>query len=237
MIPESYKNLTQIAITFNVHLPNWIDRPVGKNAIAQFKLQHPDIAEPIITVRGRGKAQGTYAHPELAAIFAAWCNPQFTAHVVAENTALKAAMAKLIGANKGNCYQLAGEGTNTTKPNADGLDTRFEYILQRGLTPERLAQLKPVPFKEGVIKVGSKMIYPYCCQGIHAKAISLEFDLKYVPADQYRIARCPIGSLISAKEGLKENKSDRVIKTPFGKMTVKDFGLFMVDYGYALFWW
>ncbi|WP_309729327.1 KilA-N domain-containing protein, partial [Chamaesiphon sp. OTE_75_metabat_556] len=39
--------------------------------------------------KGRSVDRGTWAHPELAAIFAAWCNPQFTAEVVEQNVQLK----------------------------------------------------------------------------------------------------------------------------------------------------
>jgi hypothetical protein len=88
-IPTDYQNLSQIAKAAKKRLGSWVNQPVGKTAIAQFKLDHPEITEPIIVVQGRGKAQGTYAHPLLAAIFAAWCDPKFTKHVVAENALLR----------------------------------------------------------------------------------------------------------------------------------------------------
>lgn len=40
-------------------------------------------------VAKKGKGGGTWGHPELAAIFAAWCNPGFTAEVVEQNIRLK----------------------------------------------------------------------------------------------------------------------------------------------------
>lgn len=96
-IPNKYQNLSQIAKASGKALRSWVSQPVGKNAIAQFKLDHPEIEQPIITIRGRGKAQGTYAHPSLAAIFAAWCNPQFTAAVVDENIKIRQQNAVLAG--------------------------------------------------------------------------------------------------------------------------------------------
>ena len=60
---------------------------MGKKAIADFKLKYPEIDNPIVTKQGKGG--GTWAHPELAAIFAAWCNPGFTAKVVEQNIQLK----------------------------------------------------------------------------------------------------------------------------------------------------
>ena len=89
IIPENYKNLAQIALLAGKELRSWINRKTGKDAIAKFKQSHPEIEHPIIVVRGRGKGQGTYAHPELAAIFAAWCDPMFTGYVVEQNTQLR----------------------------------------------------------------------------------------------------------------------------------------------------
>lgn len=74
-VPDNYKNLREIASASQKSLSNWVDKPSGKNAIAAFAKSHPEIENPIITKRGKGG--GTYAHPELAAIFAAWCDPQF----------------------------------------------------------------------------------------------------------------------------------------------------------------
>jgi hypothetical protein len=74
-VPDNYKNLREIASASQKSLSNWADKPSGKNAIAAFAKSHPEIENPIITKRGKGG--GTYAHPELAAIFAAWCDPQF----------------------------------------------------------------------------------------------------------------------------------------------------------------
>jgi hypothetical protein len=88
-IPENYKNLSEIARSTGKELRSWINRKTGKDAIVKFKASHPDIENPVITIRGRGKEQGTWAHPELAAIFAAWCNPGFTAEVVEQNVQLK----------------------------------------------------------------------------------------------------------------------------------------------------
>ena len=88
-IPENYKNLSEIARSTGKELRSWINRKTGKDAIVTFKASHPDIESPVITIRGRGKEQGTWAHPELAAIFAAWCDPRFTAEVVEQNTQLK----------------------------------------------------------------------------------------------------------------------------------------------------
>jgi|GEM_PF-3516928 len=88
-IPENYKNLSEIARSTGKELRSWINRKTGKDAIVKFNESHPDIENPVITIRGRGKEQGTWAHPELAAIFAAWCNPRFTAEVVAQNVQLK----------------------------------------------------------------------------------------------------------------------------------------------------
>jgi KilA-N domain len=88
-IPLNYKNLTNIAKVSQVQLNNWIGRSVGKRAVLEFRQSHPGILHPIIVVKGRSVDRGTWAHPELAAIFAAWCNPQFTAEVVEQNVQLK----------------------------------------------------------------------------------------------------------------------------------------------------
>ena len=86
-IPNEYKNLSAIAKASGTRLNNWVDRSVGKKAIVDFKLKYPEIDEPLMTKKGRGG--GTWGHPELAAIFAAWCNADFTAEVVAQNIRLK----------------------------------------------------------------------------------------------------------------------------------------------------
>jgi KilA-N domain len=86
-IPSNYKNLSAIAKASGTRLNNWVNRTVGKDAIAEFKLKHPEIEYPLITKKGKGG--GTWAHLELAAIFAAWCDPQFTAEVVKQNELLK----------------------------------------------------------------------------------------------------------------------------------------------------
>jgi KilA-N domain len=88
-IPENYKNLSEIARSTGKELRSWINRKTGKDAIVKFNASHPDIENPVITIRGRGKEQGTWAHPELAAIFAAWCDPLFTAMVTEQNVQLK----------------------------------------------------------------------------------------------------------------------------------------------------
>jgi hypothetical protein len=86
-IPTEYKNLSTIAKASGTRLNNWINRSVGKRAIIDFKLKYPEIEHPLVTKQGKGG--GTWGHPELAAIFAAWCNPQFTAEVVEQNIQLK----------------------------------------------------------------------------------------------------------------------------------------------------
>jgi KilA-N domain len=79
-IPTEYKNLSVIAKASGTRLNNWVNRSVGKKAIADFKLKYPEIEYPLVTKKGRGG--GTWGHPELAAIFAAWCDPRFTAAVM-----------------------------------------------------------------------------------------------------------------------------------------------------------
>ncbi len=86
-IPNEYKNLSAIAKASGKRLGNWVNYPVGRKAIADFKLKYPEIDEPLVTKKGRGG--GTWGHPELAAIFAAWCNPSFTAEVVEQNVQLR----------------------------------------------------------------------------------------------------------------------------------------------------
>ena len=86
-IPPEYKNLSTIAKASGKRLDNWVNYPVGKNAIAEFQLKHPEIEYPLITKRGKGG--GTWGHPELAAMFAAWCDPRFTAEVVEQNAELR----------------------------------------------------------------------------------------------------------------------------------------------------
>jgi hypothetical protein len=86
-IPNEYKNLSEIAKASGTRLDNWIDRSVGKKAIADFKLKYPEIDRPLVVKKGKGG--GTWGHPELAAIFAAWCNPSFTAEVIQQNAELK----------------------------------------------------------------------------------------------------------------------------------------------------
>ncbi len=85
--PTEYKNLSAIAEASGTRLNNWVNRAVGKKAIADFKLKYPEIEQPLVTKKGKGG--GTWGHPELAAIFAAWCNPQFAAEVVEQNVQLK----------------------------------------------------------------------------------------------------------------------------------------------------
>ena len=82
-IPNEYKNFSAIAKTSGKRLGNWVNYPVGKKAMANFKLKYPEIEQPLIAKKGKGG--GTWGHPELAAIFAAWCNPMFTAQVVEQN--------------------------------------------------------------------------------------------------------------------------------------------------------
>jgi KilA-N domain len=86
-IPNEYRNLSVIAKASEKRLNDWVNRSVGKKAIAEFKLKYPEIDEPLVIKKGRGG--GTWGHPELAAVFAAWCNPWFTANVVEQNIQLK----------------------------------------------------------------------------------------------------------------------------------------------------
>jgi KilA-N domain len=86
-IPNEYRNLSVIAKASEKRLNNWVNRSEGKKAIAEFKLKYPEIDCPLVTKKGRGG--GTWGHPELAAVFAAWCNPWFTAKVVEQNIQLK----------------------------------------------------------------------------------------------------------------------------------------------------
>ena len=86
-IPNEYKNLSAIAKASGTRLNNWVNRSVGKKAIVDFKLKYPEIDHPLVTKKGKGG--GTWGHPELAAMFAAWCNPRFTAEVVEQNVQLK----------------------------------------------------------------------------------------------------------------------------------------------------
>lgn len=76
-VPKHYKSLTEIARHYNKQLGHWRNYPVSKNAIQIFKERNPDIKDPIIVNRGKGKNLGTWAHPELAAAFTAWCDPSF----------------------------------------------------------------------------------------------------------------------------------------------------------------
>ena len=87
IIPSNYINISEIAKQSGKVLKTWANYPVGQKKISEFKATHPEIEDPIVTKRGKGG--GTYAHPELAAIFAAWCNPNFTAEVVKQNAQLK----------------------------------------------------------------------------------------------------------------------------------------------------
>jgi hypothetical protein len=86
-IPAEYKNLSTIAKASGKRLNKWVNGSGGKKAIADFKLKYPEIDQPLVTKKGKGG--GTWGHPELAAIFAAWCNPRFTAEVVEQNVQLK----------------------------------------------------------------------------------------------------------------------------------------------------
>jgi KilA-N domain len=86
-IPNEYKSLSEIAKASGKRLNDWVNRSVGKRAIADFNLKYPKIENPLITKRGKGG--GTWGHPELAAIFAAWCNPGFTAEIIEQNALLK----------------------------------------------------------------------------------------------------------------------------------------------------
>jgi KilA-N domain len=92
-IPNEYKNLSTIAKASGKRLNNWVNYPVGKKVIADFKLKYPEIEQPLVTKQGKGG--GTWAHPELAAIFAAWCNPMFTAQVIEQNAQVMQQNAEL----------------------------------------------------------------------------------------------------------------------------------------------
>jgi hypothetical protein len=61
-------------------------------------------------------------------------------------------------------------------------------------------------------------------------------DDKFFESDEYRLDRCAIGRQVTAREFSKP-KSDRVINTPFGRLTIQNFGLEMAQHGYALYWW
>lgn len=86
-IPTEYKNFSAIAKASGKRLNKWVNGSGGKKAIADFKLKYPEIDHPLVTKKGKGG--GTWGHPELAAIFAAWCNPGFTAEVIEQNVQLK----------------------------------------------------------------------------------------------------------------------------------------------------
>lgn len=75
LIPENYVNISETAKSYGKILNDWANRSVGQKAINEFTRLNPFIDNPLITKRGRGG--GTYAHPELAAIFKVWCDPQF----------------------------------------------------------------------------------------------------------------------------------------------------------------
>jgi hypothetical protein len=115
-IPENYKNLSEIARSTGKELRSWINRKTGKDAIVKFNASHPDIENPVITIRGRGKEQGTWAHPELAAIFAAWCDPLFTAIITEQNVQLKEQNVQLKEQNA-----LLKEKIRTFQPNTKQL--------------------------------------------------------------------------------------------------------------------
>lgn len=82
-IPPEYKSLSKIASRSGVELRSWVSQNVGKKAIIAFRSAHPEVEHPLISRRGKGG--GTWAHPLLAAQFAAWCDPSFVAHAVAQN--------------------------------------------------------------------------------------------------------------------------------------------------------
>jgi hypothetical protein len=96
-IPNEYKNLSTIAKASGKRLGNWVNYSVGKKAIADFNLKYPEIEHPLVTKQGKGG--GTWAHPQLAAIFAAWCNPSFTAQVVEQNAQVVEQNAQVIQQN------------------------------------------------------------------------------------------------------------------------------------------
>jgi KilA-N domain len=86
-IPTEYKNFSAIAKASGKRLNKWVNGSGGKKAIADFNLKYPEIDQPLITKKGRDGC--TWGHPGLAAIFAAWCNPGFTAEVIEQNVQLK----------------------------------------------------------------------------------------------------------------------------------------------------
>lgn len=77
-IPSHYINLGTIAKSANKKTTDWTRQDPGKSQIAQFERNRPEIARPLIKLRGRNG--GTWAHPELAAIFAAWCRVEFAGY-------------------------------------------------------------------------------------------------------------------------------------------------------------
>lgn len=82
VIPDGYESLTEIANYNNKQLSTWVSRKVGLDAIAEFARLNPGI-EPIIKKEGKGG--GTYAHPELAAIFKVWCDPSYVTDLCLTN--------------------------------------------------------------------------------------------------------------------------------------------------------
>jgi hypothetical protein len=76
-IPSNYVNISQIAKKSGKRLTNWMHQKIGKEQIERFTMNNPSIENPIVSIKGRCKNRGTYAHPELAAIFSAWCDPDF----------------------------------------------------------------------------------------------------------------------------------------------------------------
>lgn len=76
-IPEGYINLTEMACKSGKDLKDWANRGVGRKAIAMFSSCYPEIERPVIAKKGKGGC--TWAHPEIAAMFAAWCDLSYAA--------------------------------------------------------------------------------------------------------------------------------------------------------------
>lgn len=82
--PDGYINITQIAKAAGKLVGNWVKAQDTQEYLAALSLDIPiEISTLLVTVQGRGDVveQGTWAHPEVAIDFAAWCNKKFKIQV------------------------------------------------------------------------------------------------------------------------------------------------------------
>jgi KilA-N domain len=76
---DGYINLNQMADATSRRIDKWLENQSTKDLIAEFEAQTTlnsgEFMPALLTIEGR--VGGTWAHPDIAIVFAQWCNPHF----------------------------------------------------------------------------------------------------------------------------------------------------------------